>query len=657
VIARRLLAAAAPLLLAAVCTLPAGAVEPGPLRITNLQVEGGEANWHVRNAFRLNWDQVPGPPAYPRAVIYRLYDPEGDPLGPPIRDTERVLSVERLTVPPISGAYAVDVWLEDAEGRAGPAAHATLRFDDAAPPPPMPLAPDRWLSSYETATLQVGHPQGPLPLSGVRGYAVSLDGGTGSPPCAAQTCSEAEIDLAGGIADDTLALGTLPEGNTVAKVVAVSGAGVPSPVASATFKVDANAPQLSLQGLPGAWSNGPVQLTALATDLLSGMAADGPSGPFTAIAVDDSLPVRAQGDRASTWVLGSGVHAVSGFARDAAGNGAEGWPGASSPATAVVRIDEESPRVAFAATQDPAEPERIEALVSDPLSGPSPARGSIGLRPAGTSIRFQQLPTQISGDRLVARWDSDAYPPGGYEFRATGYDVAGNSAIGDERRGGGRMVLVNPLKTPVDLEAGFGRGAAARTVRFGRGVRFGGRLTSPSGASLGDLEVEVTESFAAGSRPASRTTVVRTAPDGSFSAWLPPGPNRGVTATFAGTRTLARAAGHSVHLGVLSSVRFRASAATAEVGGVPVVFSGRIARTGGERVKGLPVELQFRYPGAGWSEFRTVEADARGSFRYAYRFSDDDSRGVRFQFRAHVKSREGWPYEPGTSRPVLVTGR
>jgi hypothetical protein len=94
------------------------------------------------------------------------------------------------------------------------------------------------------------------------------------------------------------------------------------------------------------------------------------------------------------------------------------------------------------------------------------------------------------------------------------------------------------------------------------------------------------------------------------------------------------------------------------VGGAPIVFSGAVGATGtaGTR-KGLPVELQFRYPGAGWSEFRTVETDARGNFRYAYRFSDDDSRGVRFRFRAHVTGREGWPYEPAFSRPVAVTGR
>jgi hypothetical protein len=78
---------------------------------------------------------------------------------------------------------------------------------------------------------------------------------------------------------------------------------------------------------------------------------------------------------------------------------------------------------------------------------------------------------------------------------------------------------------------------------------------------------------------------------------------------------------------------------------------------GAAAAAGLPVELQFRYRGVKWKEFRTVETDRRGCFRYAYRFSDDDSRGIRFQFRAYVKGREGWPYGPGTSRPVSVTGR
>ena len=99
----------------------------------------------------------------------------------------------------------------------------------------------------------------------------------------------------------------------------------------------------------------------------------------------------------------------------------------------------------------------------------------------------------------------------------------------------------------------------------------------------------------------------------------------------------------------------RASTPVARVGGPPVVFRGRVAGT--IPPKGKHVQLQFRLPGLPWSEFRTVRTDSRGRFRYAYRFSDDDSRGVRFQFRAFAPAQDDWPYEPGGSRPVAVRGR
>lgn len=652
--------AKSPLLLVLVlaCALPAVAEAAEPLRIENLQVEGGEANWHASNVFRLDWTQVPGPPVSPRAVIYRLFDSEGQLVSGPIRDSDNVHWIFPLAVPFTPGIYTVEVWLEDDERRAGPAARASLRFDDTVPPSPIPQAPAGWLAGHEAAELKIGGPAGPLPLAGIRGYAISLDSGGGSFPCAHPVwCSVAETDLPQGITDDTISLGTLPQGETYARVVAVSGSGVPSAVASVVFRSDATLPRLLLQGVPSGWSDGPVRLTAFAADELSGMAAAGPTGPFTAIAVDSAPPALADGDSVPTWVSGSGIHRVAYFARDAAGNVADGTLGGPVPATTTIRIDEDPPRVLFAPRQDPAEPERIEATVSDPLSGPSPDRGSIWLRQAGSHGRFEELPTRVAGARLIAYWDSDSYPRGKYEFLATGYDRAGNAATGSERERGAKMVLVNPLKAETKLEAGF-VGRRERRIAFGHGMRFGGRLRSISGTPLGGQEVAVTETFAPGSQPARRTTVVRTKADGTYSLPLAPGPSRAVSTTFAGTRTLTRASSGSVHLGVLASVHLRASAKVAKIGGAPLVFSGKVARAGtAPLAEGLPVELQFRYPGADWSGFRTVQTDRRGRFRYAYRFSDDDSRGVRFQFRANVKGREGWPYEPATSRPIAVLGR
>lgn len=600
-------------------------------------------SWQASRDFEIDAEQVPGHPSGATRAVYRLLDPLGNPVGP---DTDKPISdlFDWFKVPSTPGVYTLEAWTLDAGGAELSRGSTSLRFDDVPPPPPVASGPERWLRGDEVALLRIEAPAEPLPLSRLGGYAFSLDRGGGGHPCASPSpCTAAEIDLPAGA--EAVALGTLPEGTTFARVVSVSGAGVPSSLRTATFRVDATDPLLSLAGNPDGWSDGPVKVSAHAADALSGMSAAGPTGPLTAIAVDGGAPATALGDTATTWVGGSGIHRVDALARDAAGNVAGGIDGAGAPG-AVVRIDQDPPAVVFAAAQDPSEPERIEAQVADPLSGPSPGRGSISVRLAGTRARYEELPTRVAAGQLVARWDSDSYPPGKYEFLAAGYDAAGNRALGTDRARGGRMVLVNPVKTPVSLTTALAHG------------RIDGRLRRVGGGGVAQQRIAVVETFAAGAQPQRRTTFRTTDASGAFALQLGPGPSREVVAFFAGTATLTRSSGETAHLEVPTALRLRASTAAAKVGGKPVVFSGSVRAQGARgAVRGLPVELQFRYPGAGWRGFRTVEADRRGRFRYAYRFSDDDSRGVRFQFRAHVKGREGWPFGPGTSRPVTVTGR
>jgi len=449
---------------------------------------------------------------------------------------------------------------------------------------------------------------------------------------------------------------------------------------SAIVGVDATRPEVSVGATPRVWMPGPVRLAVTATDALSGMDASGPSGPYTAVSVDGGVPRVESGDSATVVVSGEGTHRVAAYARDGAGNSGEG-----APELVAVRIDEAPPQVAFAKVQDRADPERIEATVVDSLAGADPQRGSIAVRPAGSRARFEALPTTVSGGRLLTRWNSDAFPPGTYEFRATGYDLAGNAAASDRRAGGARMVLANPLKAPIEIEAGFaGRRVVLRhctneaghrrcrrqtteafenrptigAVPYGRAIAFGGRLTSVSATPLRGLPVEVIETFATGANPLRHSTTVLTASDGSFASRLSPGPSRRVEAVFAGNRVLTRASSRQVQLGVLAGVRLHASAASARVGGAPIVFGGRIESPGAPIPRsGRPVELQFRLAGRDWAEFRTVQTDAHGHFRYAYAFSDDDSRGVRFQFRAYAPAADDWPYESAGSRPIFVTGR
>jgi hypothetical protein len=682
--AHTVLAALATAFASLVLVAMAVADQASQLRPIDLRVFGGEETWHPDNDFRLDWDRPPvadqGFPVV--AVDYRIRNAAGTAVVPETRLPWDTTQIENLHVPAGPGIYTADVWLEGPGGQRGPRVSAELRFDDARPRPVQPLPPAGWVAGNATAVVTIAHPAGPHPASGIRGYAVSVDRGAGSEPCAGgDRCSLAETDLRGGIGGDRALLGVLPEGVNVVRVVAVAESGMRSAeVGSALVRVDATPPEVTLSGAPRGWANGPVRVTASATDALSGMAASGPSGPYTALAIDGAVPRVEPDDATAAIVSGEGSHHLAFYARDAAGNVDD-----ESPPVVTVRIDETPPLVAFANSQDPREPERIEATVTDLLSGPDPTRGSIAIRPAGSRQRFAPLPTAVSGGRLVARWNSDAFPAGTYEFRATGYDAAGNATGSDRRADGARFVLANPLKRQAEAVAGFGgrrliwqrcsrkaerrrcrREAiesfesrpALRTVPYGRAIPYTGRLASSSGSSLGGLPVEIVETFDAGADLPQRTTTIETAADGTFATRLLPGPSRRVEAVFAGNRTLTRADARGVRLAVLGGVRLYASSTLARIGGAPVIFSGRVGDLGAPiPTAGRPVELQFRFPGSEWSEFRTVQTDAHGRFRYVYSFSDDDSRGVRFQFRAYAPAQEDWPYEPAFSRPVFVTGR
>jgi hypothetical protein len=655
---RVLRAALAPL--AAVATLLGGGLASAdavdPLVLEDLRVGGGEDTWHADDDFLITWTPPPLPASeLPiAATLYRIRDAEGNVVVGERRVLRRLPPLNHIHVPPTPGRYTADVWLEATDGRRGPEASVTLRFDDARPGSVRPTAPDGWIPGGTPTLARVGHPAEPLPLSGIRGYAVSVDQDPDGIPCAAlDRCTETETDLHGGVSGDTISLGVLPEGTSYVHTLAVSGSGKRSAsVGTAALRIDATLPRVALSGVPQGWAAGPVRLTATATDALSGMAPEGPGGPFTAIAVDDLVPTIAAGGSVTATVSGEGVHTVTFYGRDAAGN----VPGHDRPPpTALVRIDEESPGVSFARTRDAAEPERIDATVSDLLSGADPRRGSIGLRPLGSRQRFEPLPTVVEDNRLSAHWDSDSFPRGDYEFLATGYDLAGNSASTSRRSDGARMVLRNPLKTETRLTIGFGRPERHRlTAGYSRAAPFGGRLTTGSGVPLSGETIEVLERLGGG----TRATTVRTGDDGRFLVRLPAGPSRDIEARFIGSPTLTRAPATGLRLGVLGGVWLHTSAPSARVGGRPVVFSGRVGRLGATiPPNGLPVALQFRLPGLPWTGFRTVYTDSRGRFRYPYEFSDDDSRGARFQFRASVPAQNNWPYEPAGSRPVTVTGR
>jgi hypothetical protein len=620
---------------------------------TDLHPAEGEG-WRPVSDFTLFWHDGAGDVA---AVHYLVEDPLGSVVIGPQRIDWAAQRVALALPHGQPGAYTAKVWLEDTAGAQGPPAAVRLRYDSVRPGGSEPMAEAGWIGRAELPhAFRVSHPEGPYPVSGIRGYAISIDRNPEGRPCASPARGAAPATaLWGGGAHDALLVDEPPEGVSYVHAVAVSGSGMRSPVPGhATIRIDKTDPATRLEGLPDGWTSGPVRLRAVATDSASGMSPAPGGAPFTAIQVDGGAPVLAAGDSVEATVIASGIHTVAYYARDAAGNvddgrTANGRPDAASR-TATLRIDRDPPAVAFIGSADPLEPELIEARVSDPLSGPDPSRGEIAVRAAGGGDPFLPLPTAVDGETLRARWDSDAYPSGDYEFRATGRDAAGNATSTTRRLNGSAMVLPSPLKARALLETRLARegGAGASVV---------GKLVATSDSPLAGEPVRVIELFDRGAAIGARTTVVTTGEDGGFGLRLAPGPSREVVATFAGTPSATGAASGPLRLGVRSTVRMRASARVAEVGGRPLVFRGAVDCPSAEAPDGgISVELQFRAPGLGWSEFRTVHTNRRGRFRYPYRFSDDDSRGVRFRFRAFVPTQSDWPYEPGGSRPVAVRG-
>ncbi len=641
----------------------AGSAAATPPRPAGLHAEGGDG-WHADAAFMLAWDDPPAASPALAATRFRLRDP----AGASFREGRIGWITDALDpqlVPPVPGVYSAEVWFEDAAGGQGPAAAVPLRFDDTRPGAAEPGPVPPWIGRGDLPLrVRIGHPPGPLPLSGIRGYAAAIDSAPEGAPCAMpDRCSEAETTLSGGVDRDELSLAALPEGTSYLHVAAVSGSGMKSATSgTATLRADTIDPLTTLSGAPDGWTNRAVHLLAAAIDSGSGMAPAGGPRPYTAIQVDGGAPALAQGDRVAAEVIAEGAHRVAYYARDAAGNADDG-SGANGianppPRTTWVRIDRTPPRVAFLNSQDPVDPELIRARIDDPLAGPEPARGWIGVRRAGSGDRFEPLPAAAPGaGELRARWDSDSRPSGAYEFKAVGYDAAGNSAATARRANGTPMLLSNPLKATTKLRVRFNRRGFMRTVSYGRRLLLRGRLTTGLKTPLGASPVRVIERFSAGAHPAVRVSTVGTDSAGAFAIRTPRGPSRTIDFVYAGSPTLSRAAGRTLRLDVRGRIRLRASAGTAKVGGRPLVFRGRVVAPPGTIPRhGMPVQLQFRLGRSRWSAFRSLQTDRRGRFRYAYRFSDDDSRGARFQFRAYAGAQENWPYEPAGSRPVIVTG-
>lgn len=343
-----------------------------------------------------------------------------------------------------------------------------------------------------------------------------------------------------------------------------------------------------------------------------------------------------------------GAYDLKLWLRDEAGN--EDRRLAAAPVR--LQYDDASPEVVFEPLSSE-DPTLLSARTTDKGSGV--AGGSIEMRRVG-SPTWLALPTTLESGRLLARIDDERLGDGVFELRARAADHAGNERSTEQRADGEKATVTLPLRLKTRLRGGMvvrrsghARLATSAYARYGQLVRVRGRLTTPEGNPVQDVEVQAFTQVRDASTPPRLIATVRTSRSGRFTFLVRKGPSRAIRIRYGGTQHI-RAATRIVVLNVRSRTTMRPSRRRL-VNGETVRFRGRIA-TGRIPSQGKLVELQVWVRGR-WRTFATTRAGARGTWHYDYRF--DGTRGRQtYRFRARVPPETGYPFAAGRSRVVRV---
>jgi hypothetical protein len=526
-----------------------------------------------------------------------------------------------------------------------------------------PLPRGEWVRGTQSVGFEASDNTG---IRGVEAWVAGEEDGSAS-----ETCEYSQRvpcpDGSGLIQVDTT---KLPEGTQQLHLAAEDASGNAGESAPVTVKIDNTAPAavpIAVEGGEG-WRS---------RDGFNVVWADPPEPDRAPITAATYRFCRVGGSECSTGTVGGeGVSAIPDLTVPAPGEWeARMWrtdaAGNVQPENASLpvrlRYDPEPPKIGFE-DQDPSDPTRVSAAVSDAISGV--AGGGIELSRAGSGI-WQTLPTTLEAEsHLVTRIDDAALPAGEYELRADASDRAGNLAATTERTDGQAERLTLPLRATTSLGAGVlerhtvrktvrrhGKRhkvkhtvtelVAARTVGFGAGVRFEGSLTDGAGGSVAGATVLVY------SHPPeeeeTQVAILTTGAEGDFEYAEKAEQSAGLRFVYQGTATSLPTEAHAevlVHGGSTLKVD-----KAHVLNGQSVLFSGR--------VEGRPlpaagklVELQVLLAEE-WSTFETTRTGPDGAWSIRYPFRRSCGKEV-FLFRPDVPGEAAWPLLPGTGPRVAV---
>jgi hypothetical protein len=379
------------------------------------------------------------------------------------------------------------------------------------------------------------------------------------------------------------------------------------------------------------------------------------------VRVDDGAWEVAPGPSVTAQIDGDGIHRLSYFARDLAGNRNDGSVESASgfrfaePATVTVRIDRTTPDGAFK-RPDRSDPALQRVAVSDATSGI--AGVAIQLRREGAD--WIDLETTRRGGEYVTRVEDSRFDAGIYELRAVTTDVAGNSTAIDRFGDGAPARLELPLReaTAATIEAGrrqpAGAGNRHQKIDYGARPVYHGVLRDSGGSPIAGARVLVRERFDAGSAVKHRHFPAQTNSRGRLRVVGSRGPSRVARVVFAGDQRYQPTSSAFARTLVRGRVRLDSYPRTVR-SGKRAVFRGRIGTRGMQVPKrGKIYEVQLLVPGGGWKTLDEAQKSwSNGSFRFVYRFLPVE-RPVTFRVRVRVK-RDQWAYSDSRSRQVPVT--
>jgi hypothetical protein len=314
--------------------------------------------------------------------------------------------------------------------------------------------------------------------------------------------------------------------------------------------------------------------------------------------------------------------------------------------------------ISFAATDRGGGIERVGIVVD----GQSRLQRAADANAARCHRPFTALKPCPPASNATLALDTATLPNGTHTVQASVTDAAGNETRSDpvavttrngsrpNGRGASRFVRLAAW-----LRSRKAKQRVSAVVPYGSVRTAAGRLTDAAGTPIGGAVLDVVSRV---ERPGARATpagTVTTGDDGRFSYRLARGASRSVSFGYrAYSLDPAPVSTARVTLGVRAGFRLKLRPRRVR-NGQRVTFRGQLR--GGPGREGARLSIDVLVPDARRRvPIGSVPADAKGRFRFAYRFRRTLVK-ARYRFQARLVAQPGYPYRGGTSHRVSVLVR